>query len=269
MKIELNQLVVGIKGAGEMASALAWRLYMANIKAIFMMEISHPLAVRRVVSFCESIHKGTATVEGVEARKADDAEGIRAAWNKKAMAVIADPHWTAIHAMRPQVVIDAILAKVNTGTDTAEAPLVIGLGPGFTAPADVHMVIETNRGHHLGRIITDGSAEPNTAIPGNIGGYMEQRVLRAPADGIFNTRHSITDLVKAGDVIGSVENEKVFAGIEGVLRGLIRPGSRVSKGLKIGDIDPRKDKSYCYTISDKARAIGGSVLEAILRVFNS
>ena len=268
MKTELNQLVVGIKGAGEMASAIAWRLYRANIKTIFMMEISHPLAVRRAVSFCEAVYKGSATVEGVEAGKADDADGIRAAWNKKAIAVIVDPQWTAVKTMRPQIVIDAILAKANMGTATTEAPLVIGLGPGFTAPTDVHMVIETNRGHHLGRIITDGSAELDTGIPGNIGGYTEQRVLRAPVDGIFKTRHSIADLLKSGDVIGTVESEKVHAGIDGVLRGRIRSGSRASKGLKIGDIDPRKDKSYCYTISDKARAIGGSVLEGILRVFN-
>jgi len=233
-----------------------------------MLEMPHPLAVRRAVSFCEAVHKSTAIVEGIEAGRADDADGIQAAWNKKAIAVLVDPHWKALKTMRPQVVIDAILAKTNMGTETSEAPLVIGLGPGFTAPSDVHMVIETNRGHHLGRIITDGSAEHNTGIPGNIGGHTEQRVLRAPAAGTFNTRHSITDMVKSGDVIGTVEGEKVLAGIDGVLRGLIRSGSRVSKGLKIGDIDPRKDKSYCYTISDKARAIGGSLLEAILRVYN-
>ncbi|MEW6671867.1 MAG: selenium-dependent molybdenum cofactor biosynthesis protein YqeB [Thermodesulfobacteriota bacterium] len=268
MKTELNQLVVGIKGAGEMASAIAWRLYKANVRKIFMMEIPSPLAVRRAVSYCEAVHKSLSTVEGVEARMVDEAEGIPAVWNKKAMAVLVDPHWKAVKKMQPHVVIDAILAKTNLGTAAAEAPLVIGLGPGFTAPGDVHMVIETNRGHHLGRIITDGSAENNTGIPGNIGGYSEQRVLRAPLDGIFKTRHSITDLVGSSDVIGTVEAEKVYAGIDGVLRGLIRSGSRVSRGLKIGDIDPRKDKSYCYTISDKARAIGGSVLEAILRVYN-
>ncbi|MDF1591111.1 MAG: selenium-dependent molybdenum cofactor biosynthesis protein YqeB [Desulfobacterales bacterium] len=268
MKTELNRLVVGIKGAGEMASAVAWRLYMANIKTIFMLEMPHPLAVRRSVSFSEAVYKGAATVEGVEARKAGDADGIRAAWHKKAIAVLVDPHWTALKTMRPQVVIDAILAKTNMGTAKTEAPLVIGLGPGFTAPSDVHMVIETNRGHYLGSIITDGSAALNTGIPGNIGGHTDQRVLRAPLEGIFKTRHSITNMVKSGDVIGTVESEKVYAGIDGVLRGLLRSGSRVSKGLKIGDIDPRKDKSYCYTISDKARAIGGSLLEAILRVYN-
>jgi len=268
MKTELHQLVVGIKGAGEMASAVAWRLYKANFRKIFMMEVPQPLAVRRAVSFCEAVYKGVAIVEGVEARKTDDADGIPAAWDKKAMAVLVDPLWATVKKMRPQVVIDAILAKANMGTATTEAPLVIGLGPGFAAPADVHMVIETNRGHHLGRIITDGSAELNTGIPGNIGGYAEQRVLRAPVAGIFKTRHSISDLVKSGDVIGTVDDETVYAGIDGVLRGLIRTGSRVSKDLKIGDIDPRQDKSYCDTISDKARAIGGSVLEAILRVYN-
>ena len=268
MKTELNQLVVGIKGAGEMASAVAWRLYLANIKAIFMMETPQPSAVRRAVSFSEAVYKGSATVEGVEAGKVEDADGIQAAWNKKAVAVLVDPHWTVVKTMHPQIVIDAILAKTNMGTATTEAALVIGLGPGFIAPTDVHMVIETNRGHNLGRIITDGGAESNTGIPGSIGGHAEQRVLRAPAEGLFKTRHSITDLVKTGEVIGTVEEEKVLAGIDGILRGLIRSGSRVSKGFKIGDIDPRKDKSYCYTISDKARAIGGSVLEAIMRVYN-
>jgi len=268
MKTELNRLVVGIKGAGEMASAVAWRLYMANIRSICMLETPAPLAVRRAVSFCEAVYKGNATVEGVEAVKVDDGEGIQAAWNRKKIAVLVDPDWQILKALTPRIVIDAILAKVNMGTAPSDAQLVIGLGPGFTAPADVHMVIETNRGHHLGRIITDGGAEPDTGIPGNIGGYTEQRVLRAPLDGIFKTRHSITDLVKSGDVTGTVEDEKVCAGIDGVLRGLIRSGSRVRKGMKIGDIDPRKDKSYCYTISDKARAIGGSVLEGVMRVFN-
>jgi len=268
MKSKLYQLVIGIKGAGEMASAVAWRLYQANFRNIFMLEIAEPLAVRRAVSFCEAVHKGSATVEGIEARKAGAAAEIRAVWDRRAIAVLVDPHGAAIVEMQPQVVIDAILAKANLGTAATDARLVMGLGPGFRAPQDVHMVIETNRGHQLGRIITHGRAEENTGIPGSIGGATEQRVLRAPADGTFKTRHSISDMVKPGEVIGTVEGENVVAGIDGVLRGLIRPGSRVVKGLKIGDIDPRKDKTYCHTISDKARAIGGSVLEGILRVFN-
>jgi xanthine dehydrogenase accessory factor len=149
-----------------------------------------------------------------------------------------------------------------------EAPLVIGLGPGFAAGQDVHMLVETNRGHHLGRIITTGSAEPNTGIPGPIGGYTEERVLRAPCDGEFKAKASIGDQVKKGERIGTVEAEVVRARIDGVLRGLIRTASPVHRGLKIGDIDPRGDVNYCHTISDKARAISGSVLEAILRVYN-
>tara|TARA_Y100000031_G_scaffold110685_2_gene121926 strand:- start:366 stop:845 length:480 start_codon:yes stop_codon:yes gene_type:complete len=153
-----------------------------------------------------------------------------------------------------------------------EAPLVIGLGPGFVAENDVNMVIETNRGHHLGRIITHGSAEPNTGIPGNIGGFTAQRVMRAPVSGIFRTTRKIGDMVEHGDSIGEVDDGKmqaeVVGRVEGVIRGLIRKDTHVNKGLKIGDIDPRGDKTYCYTISDKARAIAGSLLEAVLRRFN-
>ena len=169
---------------------------------------------------------------------------------------------------QPDVVIDAILAKKNLGTHKNEAPLVIGLGPGFVAKQDVHMVIETNRGHNLGRIITSGSAEPDTGIPGSINGYTEERVLRAPCDGEFNARRSIGDSVKRGDAIGTVAQEPVVAKIDGVIRGLIRSSANVNRGLKIGDIDPRGRVDYCATISEKARAIGGSVLEAILRVYN-
>jgi len=150
-----------------------------------------------------------------------------------------------------------------------EAPLVIGLGPGFTAAEDVHMIVETNRGHNLGRIITAGRADPDTGIPGNIGGYTAQRVLRAPAEGIFQTDRAIADEVKAGDIIGTVEGKKVIAEIGGILRGLIRSNTDVPFGLKLGDIDPRGDAGYCYTISDKGRAIAGSVLEAIMRKYNA
>jgi xanthine dehydrogenase accessory factor len=167
------------------------------------------------------------------------------------------------------VSVDAILAKKNVGTKMDDAELVLGLGPGFSAGQDVHYVIETNRGHNLGKIITSGSAEPNTGIPGSIQGYAEERVLRAPGDGLFKTRKQIGDSVNKDDILGAVEELKIKAGIDGIVRGLIRSGSNVKKGLKLGDIDPRGEKSYCYTISDKARAIAGSVLEGILRVFNA
>jgi xanthine dehydrogenase accessory factor len=267
-KIKLNELIVAIKGAGEMASAVAWRIYMAHIRKILMLEIASPLAVRRNVSFCEAVHEGRQSVEGVEALRVDDPGNPQAAWEQLKIAVMVDPKWTILDQLRPHVVVDAILAKKNLGTHMKEAPLVIGLGPGFTAGEDVHLVIETNRGHNLARIITSGAAEPNTGIPGPVGRYTEERVLRAPNDGEFIARRSIGHAVRKGDVIGSVAANTVIASIDGVLQGLIRSGSVVRRGLKIGDIDPRGVVDYCSTISDKARAIAGSVLEAILRVFN-
>ena len=266
--VSLNQLTIGIKGAGEMASAVAWRLFCAHIQKIFMMEVEHPLAVRRAVSFCEVVYEGSQKVEDVEAVKVSNPEGIREAWENRKIAVIVDPQWRSLQKLRPDVTVDAILAKKNLGTNLAEAPLVVGLGPGFSAGKDVHMVIETNRGHNLGRIITTGSAEPNTGIPGSIGGHDVKRVLRAPAKGVFTALRSIGDLVKSGEVIGSVENLAIPAEIDGILRGLIRSGTNVTAGLKLGDIDPRGKREFCYTISDKARAIAGSVLEAILRIYN-
>jgi xanthine dehydrogenase accessory factor len=266
--LKLSELIVVIKGAGEMASAVAWRIYMANIRQILMLESASPQAVRREVSFCEAVHDGRKTVEGVEANRADNDDEARQAWRQGKIAVIADPEWKMLDRLQPNVVIDAILAKKNLGTHMREAPLVIGLGPGFVAGHDVHLVIETNRGHNLGRIMTSGTAEPNTGIPGPIGGYAAERVLRAPCDGEFKAACSIGDLVKKGDKVGTVAVDAVLANIDGVLRGLIRSSSRVHRGLKLGDIDPRGNVDYCHTISDKARAIGGSVLEAILRVYN-
>lgn len=264
----LTKLIVGIKGAGEMASGIACRLYQANIRRTFMMEIPQPLAVRRKVSFCEALMRERMTVEGVEAIKAGDTDDISGVWARKQIAVIADPEWTIIGKLKPDVIIDAILAKRNLGTSTSEAPLVIALGPGFAAGKDAHMVIETNRGHNLGRIILSGEAEPNTGVPGNVGGYANERVFRAPSEGLFVSSLSIGDQVRHGDIIGAVDGNEVRAEIGGVIRGLIISGIKVKKGLKLGDIDPRGDASYCITISDKARSIGGAVLEAVLRIYN-
>jgi len=263
----LPDIVIGIKGAGEIASAVAWRLYMAGFRNLFMMEAPYPLAVRRRVSFCEAVHDGIQTVENVAGVRTENADQVQAAWQTWRIPVLVDPQWTMIGRLEPDVVIDAILAKKNLGTGMGDARLVIGLGPGFCAGEDVHLVIETNRGHHLGRIITRGPAAPNTGVPGNIGGYTSQRILRAPAAGRFVSLRDFGDLVKTGDIVGSVEMVEVSAGIDGVLRGLIRTGTNVSAGLKLGDIDPRGDAAYCLAISDKARAIGGSVLEAVLRTF--
>lgn len=264
----IRELSIGIKGAGEMASAIAWRLYMAHIRKIFMMEIPRPLAVRRGVCFCEAIHEKSKIVEGVEAIKADNVDDVEQIWDREKIAVLVDPEWISREKLQPDVILDAILAKKNLGTTRTEACLVIGLGPGFAAGSDVHMVIETNRGHNLGRIITYGSAEADTGIPSDIGGYTEERVLRAPAGGVFRAGKAIGDSVKMGEVVGDVEGTEIRTRIDGVIRGLIRSNIRVNQGLKLGDIDPRGDKNHCFTISDKARAIAGSVLEAILRIFN-
>ena len=264
----LRELTTVIKGAGEMASAVAWRLYMANMQKILMLETDYPLAVRREVSFCEAVHDGQKTVENVEAVKVQGLADIHQAWERGNIAVASDPQWRLLEKIDSDLVVDAILAKRNLGTRKKEADLVIGLGPGFNAGNDVHMVIETNRGHNLGRIITAGPAEPNTGIPGSIGGFAEERVLRAPIDGQFITRRSIGDHVKADDIVGLVQEAEVRTSIDGVIRGLIRSDIAVAVGLKIGDVDPRGQEANCYTISEKARAIGGSVLEAVLRAFN-
>jgi xanthine dehydrogenase accessory factor len=265
----INELVIGIKGAGEMATGLACRLFQSNFKNIFMMEIQNPMAVRRQVSFCEAIHDEEIIVEGLTAKKISDINKIRPAWENNSIPVIVDPGWESIKAIQPHVVIDAIIAKKNLGTHLLEASLVIGLGPGFEAGKDVHMAIETNRGHNLGRIILKGCPEPNTGAPGNINGYTIERVLRSPCSGIFKSSLSIGTLVKKNDVVGYVDNQPVIARIDGILRGQIRNNIRVTDKLKIGDIDPRGNRQYCTTISEKARAIGGSVLEAILRKYNN
>ncbi len=264
----ISDLTIVIKGAGEMASAVAWRLYRANLKRILMLETASPLAVRREVSFCEALYDGSQTVEGVAAELISVFEDIHRVWQQGSIAVAADPQWHLIEQVRPNVVVDAILAKENLGTRMTEAESVIGLGPGFSAGGDVHMVIETNRGHDLGRIITAGCAEANTGVPGSIAGFAEKRVLRSPAAGDFTTTRSIGDNVIANETIGTVAGQKIYSKIDGVLRGLIRSEVTVPQGLKIGDVDPRGQRHYCYTISEKARAIGGSVLEAVMRVFN-
>jgi len=251
-----------------MATGTACRLYRANFKKIFMLEIKKPLAVRRKVCFCEAIHDGHAAVEGIEAKNAEDCDQFRSAWKKGIIPVIADPEWKSIETIHPHVVIDAMIAKKNLGTAMSEAGLVIGLGPGFEAGKDVHVAIETNRGHNLGRLIFKGCPEPDTGIPGNIGGYTAERVLRAPCRGIFMSDIEIGTAVKKNDITGYVGKTPVTAGIDGVIRGQIRPGTSVTENMKIGDIDPRGKKEYCTTISEKARAIGGSVLEAVLNRFN-
>lgn len=264
----LKDLVIVIKGAGEMATGTACRLFRANFRRMVMLETDMPMAVRRCVSFCEAVHDGAITVEGITARKADMGADISRIWDAGEVPVRVDPGWDVIPDLGPQVVIDAIIAKKNLGTTKADAPLVIGLGPGFCAGEDVHCVIETNRGHHLGRVIETGPAQADTGVPGTILGVSSERVLRAPCDGLFTAACAIGDLVTKDQVLGHVDQMPVIASIDGMVRGLIRNQTRVPVKCKIGDIDPRGAAASFNTISEKARAVGGSVLEAILNRYN-
>jgi xanthine dehydrogenase accessory factor len=233
-----------------------------------MTETPHPLAIRREVSFCEAIHDDEKTVEGVTAKHVIDVEAIKSTWAKGKIPLLVDPEAVVKGFLKPHVVVDAILAKRNLGTAILDAPLVIGLGPGFCAGKDVHLVIETNRGHNLGRLIWEGPAEPDTGIPGKIGGYSVERVLRAPQTGKFEVRKAIGDLVEENEAVAVVKGVPMTSQISGVLRGILRDGTEVKKGLKAGDVDPRRNRDACFTISDKARSIAGSVLEGIMATFN-
>ncbi len=267
-KKSMGELVVLIRGAGEVASGVAHRLYQSHFK-ICLIEIPHPLAVRREVSFSEAVYEGKKEVEGIRAQLISRPEEIESVWRKENIPILLDPDGKKTKTfLKPDVLVDAIMAKQNLGTQVHDAPLVIGLGPGFTAGKDVHIVVETNRGHRLGKMILNGAAEPDTGVPGEIGGYTMERLLRTMKKGIFHPQKSIGDRVERGSVVAVVDDYPVIAKISGVLRGLLREGVEVRKGMKVGDIDPRSKKESCFTISDKARAIGGGVLEAILYRFN-
>jgi len=257
-----------IRGAGEMASAVAWRLHRAHIGRICMLDLPDPLAVRRTVAFSPALYTGRSSVEGVEAVAVTGQQEIQAAWAAGQIAVMQTTDWQRGAGFPPAIVIDAILAKRNLGTRLDDAALVIALGPGFTAGHDAHLVIETHRGHHLGRILDSGCAVANTGEPGPIAGYTHQRVLRAPVTGLFTTPLDIGDAVREGDEVGRVDAQPLLAGVDGVLRGLLRTRTQVRAGLKLGDIDPRGEAGYCHTISDKARALSGSVLECVMRHCN-
>lgn len=268
-----------VRGGGDLATGTIHRLWSAGLR-VLVLEAEHPAAIRRQVALSEAVYAGSARVEDVEAvrmdvdlaekknRKEFLEQEMERIWKKDGVPVLVDPAGLSIAALRPAVVVDAILAKKNLGTTKEMAPLVIALGPGFTAGEDVDVVIETKRGHNLGRVIRSGSAVPNTGIPGIIGGYGKERVMHAQAEGILRNAASIGDIVEARAVIAEIETENgtvpVEASLSGLLRGLIRDGYPVTKGFKIADIDPRKEElQNCFTISDKARCIAGSVLEVI------
>lgn len=263
----MRELVV-IKGGGDLASGVAHRLHQAGFQVIIT-EIARPTVIRRTVAFASAVYDNKVTVEGVTARLVDEAAAALAVTRQGDIAVIVDPRAEIIKAVKPEIVVDAILAKTNLGTTKDDASIVIALGPGFCAGRDVHAVVETKRGHFLGRVIWQGEAAANTGVPGLIEGYGAERVLRAPADGIFQVCRAIGDLVAAGETVATVDGIPMKATINGVLRGLLHDGLQVSKGMKAGDVDPRGQRDHCFTISDKARAIAGGVLEAILHLTSS
>ena len=256
-----------VRGAGDLATGTIHRLKKSGFR-LLVLETDYPAAIRRQVALSEAVYSKSACVEGVEAVRVKDEKQMLDAWKNDKVPVMVDPMGESIASMQPKVVVDAILAKHNLGTNKNMAPLTIALGPGFTAGVDVDVVIETKRGHNLGRVIREGSAYPNTGIPGIIGGYGAERVIHAPAAGRMKNRSKIGDIVEAGQVLAVIEGEdgstEVSATIDGLLRGLIRDDYPVTKGFKIADIDPRKEElANCFTISDKARCIAGSVLEVI------
>ena len=279
--------VVVVRGGGDLATGTIYMLHRAGFY-VLVLESARPSAIRRTVAFCEAVYEGAVTVEGVTARLVTDMDGVHAAWERGEVAVIVDPdgdviwnytedgslcpkdgHSRTVPCVIPVALVDAIMAKRNLGTRIDMAPFVIALGPGFTAGVDCHAVVETMRGHNLGRVYYEGSAEPDTGVPGLIAGHDKDRVIHAEAAGVVYARAKIGDVVKKGDVIGVIEAARgtfpSVATIDGVLRGVLRDKYPVTKGFKIADIDPRiEERDNCYTISDKARCIGGGVLAAIM-----
>lgn len=258
-------MLVVIRGAGDIATGIALRLHRSGMQ-IVMCDLPIPTSIRRTVCFSEAIRLGETRVEDVRGVLCADVDAARATAAAGDIAVMVDPDATSVAALAPDVLVDAILAKKNLGTGRGMAPVVIGVGPGFTAQVDVDAAVETMRGHYLGRVYYKGSPIANTAIPGLIGGYAGERVLRAPADGVFEPCVEIGDEVHAGAVCGYVAGQPMVATIDGVVRGLLQAGVEVKRGLKSGDVDPRCQPAYIRTTSDKASAVGGGVLEAILHL---
>lgn len=251
-----------IKGAGDLATGIAVRLVRAGYKCI-MTETKVPTTVRRTVAFSRAVYEKEAVVEDIKSVLVKNAEEAKNALQKGFVAVIVDEKAEIANIYQPDVIVDAIIAKYNTGTKITDAGLVIGVGPGFQAGVDCHAVIETKRGHYLGKVIYSGSAIPNTGVPGNIGGFTTERIIRATADGVFEPVAEIGEVVKKDQVVAFSGGEPIYALMSGIVRGMMQPGVVVKTGMKSGDIDARCELDHCFTISDKARAIGGGVLEAI------
>lgn len=277
-----KKILIICRGGGDLATGIVHRLFQAGFP-VLVLETDSPAAIRRQVSFSEAVYDGTATVEGVTAERIASADraSVNHVLEEGRVPLLVDPEGSSIPLLKPDIVVDAIIAKKNMGTAKEMAPLVIGVGPGFTAGEDVDLVVESMRGHNLARIFTTGSALPNTGIPGNIGGFTKERVLHAEAAGYMKNIRQIGDIVEKGEEIARIYEKmtedgtfsgsyvSVEASISGMIRGLIREGYHFQKGFKIADIDPRESElANCFTISDKARSIGGSVLEAVCGYVN-
>ncbi|MFW0766333.1 selenium-dependent molybdenum cofactor biosynthesis protein YqeB [Trabulsiella odontotermitis] len=261
-----HQRVV-IRGAGDIATGVALRLWHAGFKVI-MLEVEKPTVIRRSVAFAQAVFQGETQVEGVTARRVASAEEAISAADNGMIPVLIDPLCQSLERLKPGCVVDAILAKENMGTRSDMAPITIALGPGFSAGKDCHAVIETNRGHWLGQVIYQGTAQENTGIPGNIQGHTSRRVIRAPVAGVMNARVQLGDIVSEGDVIARIGETDILAPLSGMVRGLLNDGLVVNSGFKIGDIDPRGAAADFTSVSDKARAIGGGVLEALMTLMH-
>lgn len=257
--------LVTIRGAGDIATGVALRLYHAGFQVI-MLDVAQPTAIRRTVAFAQAMFDGTACVEGVTARVAKDVNEAFEMINRGEIPLLIDPEASSLEQLKPRFLVDAILAKQNLGTHRSMAPITVALGPGFNAGQDCDAVIETNRGHELGRVIYHGYTHPNTGIPGNIAGHTARRVIRAPADGVMQCHVALGDLVQEGDIVAHCGETPVIAPLGGMVRGLLHNGLEAKAGSKIGDIDPRGALADYTTVSDKARAIGGAVLEAIMKL---
>lgn len=277
-----KKILIICRGGGDLATGIVHRLFRAGFP-VLVLETDSPAAIRRQVSFSEAVYDGTATVEGVTAERiaSADRDSVNHVLEEGRVPLLVDPEGSSIPLLKPDIVVDAIIAKKNLGTAKEMAPLVIGVGPGFTAGEDVDLVVESMRGHNLARIFTTGSALPNTGIPGNIGGFTKERVLHAETAGYMKNIRQIGDIVEKGEEIARIYEKmtedgtfsgsyvSVEASISGMIRGLIREGYHFQKGFKIADIDPRESElANCFTISDKARSIGGSVLEAVCGYVN-
>jgi xanthine dehydrogenase accessory factor len=251
-----------VKGAGDLGTGVAYRLWRVGFR-VLCIDLPQPLVIRRSVAFASAIYDARITVDGAQVERIMFVDEAVYTWQRNSIPMLADPTGRALEILHPSILIDAVMAKHNTGTRISDAQVVVALGPGFTAGSDCHAVIETQRGHNLGRVLYSGSASADTGIPGNIGGVDAQRVVRAPCAGPMYGRKAIGDILKAGETIAQVSSTIIQAPIDGVLRGMLHDGITVHEGMKIADIDPRGIVSYCYSISDKALAIGGGALEAV------